>query len=319
MLKGQSSKSLEDYLMNEDTALLFARNGGNGGQSDDLPTFNGQIKVLVNGHNTCDESPTSSGGLIGNSEFTNICLDNSAGKKDGENGYDSPLYLVPNHKINSAPVTLPAPRQFPIPPLPQSFTQPHQPDASVNSEPENISDNAAVESKENLPFDSNSYKNAAQNFIDKAFSDKLEKLKLENEIKTFTQSNWGYEGKIFLNDKGEALSKDAIEFRLIKDRDLKGLTKPKNFELFLCTALDNLSYTSGGGIYRNYKLNSFIYLALARMNQGVSKEIVEFCKNYPSEGSKKNELDRDKFLNNLKTSGKINEYQKAFQDVFATF
>jgi hypothetical protein len=98
ILKGQSGKTMEDYLMNEDTALLFARNGGDNGQSDDLPTFNGQIKVLINGHNTCENSPTSSKGLIGNKEFVNVCLDNSAGKYDDENGNDSPLFLVPDQK-----------------------------------------------------------------------------------------------------------------------------------------------------------------------------------------------------------------------------
>jgi hypothetical protein len=94
VLTGCTNQKMEKYLMIEETSFLFSRNGGQDGQSNDLPTFNGQIKVLVNGHNTCPNSPTSSKGLVGNENFVNICLDNSAGKSDDSKIVYSPIYLI---------------------------------------------------------------------------------------------------------------------------------------------------------------------------------------------------------------------------------
>jgi hypothetical protein len=285
ILKGQSGKTMEDYLMNEDTALLFARNGGDNGQSQDLPTFNGQIKVLINGHNTCENSPTSSKGLVGNKDFVNVCLDNSAGKYDDETGHDSPIFLVPGQKqfvqaptisnpqtnvntaINSAPVAPtqpPAPRQFPIPPKPVNQVSP--PTTNINSAPQIPTPVESVESQESINFDPKSYGVAAQKFIDNAFSDKLSKLQLENEIKAFTTTNWGYSDSIFKNSQGKEMPKKTIESMVTTNQTAERFSQSSNFEEFLGSFLDHMSYVHGGSIYRNYKYNSFMYLALSRMD-----------------------------------------------------
>lgn len=432
ILKGQSGKTMEDFLMNEDTALLFARNGGDNGQSNDLPTFNGQIKMLINGHNTCENSPTSSKGLIGNKDFVNVCLDNSAGKYDNENGNNSPVFLVPgqtlatpkveiaqaesvqpidpksqelanvrqrlavvesqiaqnagkaktgdtlthylyqatertklnkeiiqlelelsqqnqsqllnpnkvpapqnqvpsipnpqfniNTTINSAPVTPtqpPAPKKYVAPPPPpKPVLQVVQPVNNINSAPQVPNPAPSVESQESNNFNPKSYEVAAQKFIAKAFSDKLTKLQLENEIKAFTNTNWGYSDSIFRNSQGKEVPQKTIESMITTNQTAERFSKSTNFDQFLGSFLDHMSYVQGGSIFRNYKYNSFMYLALARMDQGISQEIVQFCKNCPSEGFGNNAGYRDQFIVDLKKSGKLDQYQKAFQDVFTSF
>ena len=201
-------------------------------------------------------------------------------------------------------------------PAPRSPSQaPVQP--NVNSD---RATDKKVEARESTAFDPNSYNKAAQNFIDKAFAGgKLEKIKLEKEIRNFTRSNWGYSDRVFTNSSGKYLPQKAMETMLISTSIGNNTFKANSFDAFLTVALDHLSYVQDGSIYRNYVYNSILYFTLARMDKSISKEIVAFCKNYPSEGFDKNKIDRDRFIAGLKSSGRINEFQKAFEDVLASF
>ena len=188
-----------------------------------------------------------------------------------------------------------------------------QPNISPNPD-----ESKKVEARESAAFDPNSYNKAAQRFMDKAFAGgEVEKLKLDKEIQGFTQANWGYSESLFFRSGKERLEK-LMKMLVLKDFKYK-IPQYNPFENFLFTTLDNLSYVYLGSIDRNYLYNSFMYLALSKMDQSVSKEIVAFCKNYPSHGSGKNRDDIYKFMAGLKSSGRINEFQKAFEDVLASF
>ncbi|MBC7471750.1 MAG: hypothetical protein H7196_00590 [candidate division SR1 bacterium] len=176
-----------------------------------------------------------------------------------------------------------------------------------------------VDIAEKREFNVQSYTDAASKLIQEVFTDPKKKEAIAKEVYDFTKANWGYGKNIFKNQMGLNVPRKSIELTILESNTANSLKNITNFENTLTQILRFVSYTMDGSISRSYSYNSFTYLCLSRMDKSVSNDLIKFCKDYPNEGDGHNSNDLANYINNLKSTGKLDQYQKAFEDALATF